>query len=74
MGSLLIKTNTKTSFFKLLYEKKHLLFFVGIGIGLSSISSNRNEIGNFTKGKDPKTKAGRFDNKPFSWDVQTKQL
>ncbi|UTG59823.1 hemolysin [Elizabethkingia anophelis] len=54
-------------------KKKHLLFLLGISIGLCSISCNRDENGRFTKGNDLKGKTGRFDNKPFSWDVQTKQ-
>ncbi|CAI9678900.1 hemolysin [Elizabethkingia anophelis] len=54
-------------------KKKQLLFLLGVGIGLTAISCNRDDNGNSMQGNDPKTKAGRFDNKPFSWDVQTKQ-
>ncbi|UTF93048.1 hemolysin [Elizabethkingia anophelis] len=54
-------------------KKKQLLFLLGIGIGLTAISCNRDDNGNSTQSNDLKTKAGRFDNKPFSWDVQTKQ-
>ncbi|AQW92935.1 hemolysin [Elizabethkingia anophelis] len=54
-------------------KKKQLLFLLGIGIGLTAISCNRDDNGNSMQGNDLKTKAGRFDNKPFSWDVQTKQ-
>ncbi|MCL1034670.1 hemolysin [Elizabethkingia anophelis] len=54
-------------------KKKQLLFLLGIGIGLTAISCNRDDNGNSTQSNDLNTKAGRFDNKPFSWDVQTKQ-